>query len=69
MIIQEINKYVELKLDILELKQQLKREKKANNFKKVLKLKILITKRNCYITNKKFQGLRLFIEKSRFFSG
>ena len=45
MIIQEISKNVKLKLEILELKHQLKREKKANNFKKVLKLKILIRKK------------------------
>ena len=45
MIIQEIKKNVKLKLDILELKRQLKREKKANNFQKVLKLKNLIRKK------------------------
>ena len=44
MIIQEINKNVKLKIDILELNRQLKREKRANNFQKVLKLQKLIRK-------------------------
>ena len=45
MIIKEISDNVKLKLEILELKHQLKREKKANNFKKVSKLKILIRRK------------------------
>ena len=49
MIIKEISDNVKLKLEILELKHQLKREKKANNFKKVLKLEILIRKKEIVI--------------------
>ena len=44
MIIHEIKKNVKLKIDILELKRQLKREKRANNFQKVFKLQKLIRK-------------------------
>ena len=53
MITEEISKNVKLKNEILELKHQLKREKKTNNFKKVFKLKMLIKKKKLlYHTSK-----------------
>ena len=42
MITEDISKNFRLKIEILELKHQLKREKKTNNLKKVFKLKMLI---------------------------
>ena len=45
MITEEINKNVQLKIEILELKYKLKIEKKSKNLKKALKLKMLIKKK------------------------